>query len=219
MTAPPPAQEVAASEHARLVGELIAVGATAVRSALVIASGGNLSVRGPGTDEFTVTCRGSYLDALGPDTLTVMTTDGDVVSGPEPSSEWRLHQQTYLARPDAGAIVHLHPEFAVLLDAIGEPIRQLTLDHVAYAPVIARVPFHPNGSMALGRAAAEAARHADCVVLAHHGCCTVAPTPLHALRLAMNLEAAARATYRLLLLGDRTTEFPRELRATALHRE
>lgn len=217
MTATPSPQDPS-SGHATQIAELIAVGAQAVRTGLVVASGGNLSVRGPGSDRFTVTCRGSYLDQLGQPTLSVMTLDGDVVSGPEPSSEWRLHQQTYLVRSDAAAIVHLHPEYAVLVDAIGEPIRQLTLDHVAYAPRINRIPFHPNGSAELGRSAAEAARDADCVVLAHHGCSTVGQTPLQALRRALNLESAARATYRLLALGDRTTEFPPELRPTALHR-
>lgn len=202
---------------ATALDELVEVGAQAVRSGLVIASGGNLSVRGEDPDRFTVTARGSYLDRLGPDVLAEMGTDGTVLAGPEPSSEWRLHQQTYLARPDVSAIVHLHPEFAVLVDAIGEPIRQLTLDHVAYVPVINRIPFHPNGSDELGRAAADAARDCDAVVLAHHGCSTLGQTPLQALRKAMNLESAARATYRLLLLGDRTTEFPRELRATAIH--
>lgn len=207
-----------ASDYETQVAELVVAGAQAVRSALVVASGGNLSVRGPEPGQFTLTCRGSYLDELGPATLSVMTLDGDVVCGPEQSSEWRLHQQTYLVRPDVTAIVHVHPEYAVLVDAIGEPIRQLTLDHVAYAPVISRIPFYPNGSPELGRFAAEAARDADCVVLAHHGCSTVGGTPLQALRKAMNLESAARATYRLLLLGDRSTEFPRALRDTAVHR-
>jgi L-fuculose-phosphate aldolase len=204
--------------YAAQIAELVAVGAQAVRSGLVVASGGNLSVRGPAAGQFTITSRGSYLDELGERTLSVMTLDGDVVSGPEPSSEWRLHQQTYLVRPDAAAIVHLHPEFAVLVDAIGEPIRQLTLDHVAYAPRINRIPFYPNGSPELGRYAAQAAADADCVVLAHHGCSTLGATPLQALRRGLNLESAARATYRLLALGDRSTEFPPELRATALHR-
>ncbi len=201
------------------IDELIDVGAQAVSSGLVVASGGNLSVRDPGEPaRFTVTARGSYLDRLGPDVLTTMTTDGTVVDGPEPSSEWRLHQQTYLARPDVSAIVHLHPEYAILVDAIGEPIRQLTLDHVAYIPKIQRTPFYPNGSDELARTAAEACEDCDAVILAHHGCSTLGGTPLQAFRKAMNLESAARATYRLLLLGDRTTEFPRELRATAIHR-
>lgn len=203
--------------YAGLVEQLITVGADATSTGLVLGTGGNLSVRGPGEAEFTVTTKGSTLGALSPETLSVMSMDGEVAAGADPSSEWRLHQQTYRTRSDVQAIVHLHPEFTVLLDAIGSPIRQLTLEQVAYASTVTRIGFYPNGSDELGMAAGAAAASADCVVMAHHGCSTVGSTPFEALRKAANLEGAARATYRLLLLGDHTTEFPQHLRASAMH--
>lgn len=205
------------TDYGLLLADLVQAGRDSVSSGLVIASGGNLSVRGPGSGQITVTCSGSRLDSLGPETLTVMSLDGGVVSGRPPSSEWQLHQQIYLARPDADAIVHLHPEFTVLLDAVGEPIRQLTLDHIAYAARIERIPFFANASTELAVAGGEAIRHSDCVVMAHHGCVTVGPTPFAALRKATNVESAARATYRMLMLGDRTTAFPAEWRGRATH--
>lgn len=201
-----------------IVARLIDTGQDSVAAGLVVATGGNLSARVPGTDTFAVTSAGARLDRLTPSDFAMMSLDGTVLRDGEPSSEWRLHQRTYLARPDAGAVVHVHPEYAVLVDAMGERIRQVTLDHIAYAPAVERVPFHPNGSDALADAAAAAARRADCVVLAHHGCSTVAATPAQALRVALNLESAARYTYRMLLRGDRRTEFPAELRPHALHR-
>lgn len=203
---------------AEVVARLIDTGQDSVDAGLVLATGGNLSARVPGTDTFAVTGTGCRLDRLTPSDFAVMTLDGSVLHGAEPSSEWRLHQRTYQIRPDTGAIVHVHPEYAVLVDAMGERIRQVTLDHVAYAPVVERIPFHPNGSTALADAAADAARRADCVVLAHHGCSTLGPTPAAALRGALNLESAARYTYRMLLRGDRMTEFPAELREHAVHR-
>ncbi|MGC0421727.1 class II aldolase/adducin family protein [Embleya sp. AB8] len=200
---------------------LIDAGRQCVDSGLVLASGGNLSARLPGTDTFAVTGAGSRLDRLTERDFAILRPDGTPVPGPgraTPSSEWRLHQRTYLARPDADAVVHVHPEYAVLLDAMGESVRQLTLDHIAYVPAIERIPFHPNGSLELAEDAAAAARRSDCVILAHHGCSTLGASPQDALRKAQNLESAARYTYRLLLLGNRTTEFPREFRATAVHR-
>lgn len=213
------------------VAEALArVGRQAVTGGLVVSTGGNLSVRGTGPDgegAFVVTRRGAVLDALTPRDLTTMGLDGEVLSGPEPSSEWRLHQRTYLARPDAGAVVHLHPAHTVLLDALDKPLRLLTLDHIAYVGVVARVPFWPNGSDELADAAADALtevmdvpgggrRRSDCVVLAFHGCSAVGSTLESAFRVAVNLESAATATYRMLLLGDETTQFPPHLRATAL---
>ena len=69
-------------------------------------------------------------------------------------------------------------------------------------------PFHPSGSQEIADAAAEAARDHDAVVLAHHGCSTLGDTVSMALRRALNLEEAATMTYRLLLAGDRTSDFP-----------
>jgi L-fuculose-phosphate aldolase len=207
-------------EWAGAFGAMARVGAAAVAQQLVVASGGNLSVRG-GDGTFAVTGRGTFLDRLDPASFAVMDLDGRVVAVPPsapqlvPSSEWKLHQRTYLARPDADAIVHLHPQHCVLLDALGRPLRRLTLDHIAYVGRTARIPFHPNGSDELAEAAAAAAGSpedpCDCVILAFHGCSTLGATIEDAFRIAVNLESAATATYRMLLLGDQTTQFPSDL--------
>ena len=194
---------------AELVDRLIEVGRSAVERGLVLASGGNLSARVPGDHEFVVTAAGTWLDRLTPADFSVLTLDGDVVAGADrPSSEWKLHQRTYLARPDVNAVVHLHPQHAVLVDALGHPIRLITLDHAFYVRSVGTVPYFPNGSDQLADAAAEQCREHDCVVLSHHGCSALGEDVGTAYRRALNLEEAAIATYRALLLGDTTTEFP-----------
>jgi L-fuculose-phosphate aldolase len=179
----------------------------------VQASGGNLSVRLPGTDRFLVTGSGTWLDRLGPGDLAELTLDGEHVGGADrPSVEWRLHQRTYVVRPDVTAIVHLHPQHVLLVDMLGAPIRFTTLDHQFYLGSAGRVPFLPSGSQDVADAAAEAARDHEAVVLAHHGCSTFGETMSMALRRALNLEEAATMTYRLLVAGDTTTTFPEEWR-------
>lgn len=190
-----------------LVEELIDTGATAVRQGLVQATGGNLSARTPGGDRFVVTGAGTRLDRLTADDVALVAMDGAVLSGPRPSSEWKLHQRTYRVRDDATAIVHVHPQHAVLLDALGLPIRFLTLDHAYYVGFAGRVPFYANGTDQLADEAAEQARHHDAVLLANHGCSAVGDSVLMALRRASLLEEAATMTYRALLLGDRDTTF------------
>ncbi|MBO8199020.1 class II aldolase/adducin family protein [Streptomyces smyrnaeus] len=192
-----------------LVEQLIDVGATAVRRGFVLASGGNLSARLPGREEFVVTGKGTWLDRLTPKDFTVLNLAGEVVGGnPHPSSEWKLHQRTYQVRGDINAIVHMHPQHAVLVDALGHEIRLLTLDHAVYVRSIGRTDFYPNGSDELADTAAEQAKEHNCVLLAHHGCSALGEDVGMAFRRAMNLEEAATATYRALLLGDRTTRFP-----------
>ncbi len=74
------------------------------------------------------------------------------------------------------------------------------------------MPFLPSGTEELAQAAADAARDHDAVVLAHHGCSTLGDTVPMALRRALNLEEAAAMTYRLLVAGDTTADFPAEYR-------
>lgn len=188
------------------------VGAHAVRSGLVLASGGNLSARLPGADHFVMTAAGTWLDRLTPRGFsTLACSDGTVLAGAAiPSTEWKLHWRTYQSRPDVNAIVHLHPQHAVLVDALGEEIRLLTLDHANYVRSVGRVPYHPNGSDALADAAASAATAHNTMVLTHHGCSALGDDVGMAYRRAMNLEEAAVATYRLLVLGNRTLRFPPE---------
>jgi len=190
------------------IAELIDVGRTAVERGLVLASGGNLSAR-VGTDHFVVTGAGTWLDRLTPDQFAIMSVDGDRVGGAEkPSSEWKLHQRSYQVRPDITAVVHVHPQHAVLLDALGHRVRLLTLDHAYYVKSIGRTDFFPNGSDELADSAAEQAEHHNCIIMGHHGCSALGETIEMAFRRAMNLEEAATATFRALQLGDTTTTFP-----------
>jgi ribulose-5-phosphate 4-epimerase/fuculose-1-phosphate aldolase len=211
--------EVRMDEGARdLADQLAAVGREAVGRGLVVASGGNLSARSPGHDAFVITGAGTWLDRLRTDDFSLVGLDGAVLGGnPRPSTEWRLHRRTYQVRADVNAVVHLHPQTAVVVDALGHAVRMLTLDHATYLRRIERVPYLPTGSDELADAAAEAARVSDAIILAHHGCSTLGDTVEMAWRRALNLEEAAVNTFRCLQLGDTTTTFPPEAMETVRH--
>ncbi len=194
-----------------LIAQLIVVGRKAVTSGLVIGSGGNLSARLAGADECVVTCSGSWLDELTPEQFSVVAiADGTVRGGhPAPSSEVPLHLATYRARPDANALIHLHPQTSVLLDALGYPIRLLTTDQAYYVREVRSTPFLQSGTPELAQAGADAvADGCNCVILGHHGCSVIADTIELAHKRAANLEEAARATLTMLQLGDTTSVCP-----------
>lgn len=200
--------------HRELIRMLIWAGAKATGSGLVIGSGGNLSARLPGSDVCVITASGTWLDELTEADFSVMTLDGTVVGGnPTPSSEARLHLASYQARPDVNAIMHLHPQTSVLLDALGHPIRMLSIDHVYYVREIVSIPWIPSGSEELAAAAAAALARANVVILGNHGCSIVAENIELAYKRAANLEEAASATLRALSLGDESTECPPQYRA------
>ena len=200
--------------------QLAHVGHAVVQAGLVVGSGGNLSARSPGADECWVTAAGSWLDRLHrPSFVRVRISDGTVVDDarapsdtvPAPTSELGLHLETYRVRPDVNAVVHLHPQAALLLDALDQPIRLLTTDHAYYLRRVATVPFRPPGTPAVGELAAEAcADGTNCLMLARHGCSVVADSVELAHKRAMYLEEAARMTYRALALGhiEKLTDCP-----------
>lgn len=199
-----------------LIAELTATGVDIVARGLALASGGNLSAR-IDDDTFVVTGSGTWLDRLTAEDFSVMSLSGEVLSGSQsPSSEWKLHQRSYAARADVNAVVHVHPQHAVLLNALGHDVRLITLDHAYYVKSVGTTPYHPNGSDELADSAAEQAREHDCIIMGHHGCSALGDSIGMAFRRALNLEEAATATYRALLLGDTETTFPAAALA-ALH--
>lgn len=198
--------------------QLAHVGFDVVRAGLVVGSGGNLSARAPGDDACWVTAAGTWLDRLErPSFVRVRLSDGEVLPGgavlpgggraglparAAPTSELALHLATYRARPDVNAVIHLHPQTVLLLDALGERIRLVTTDHAFYVREVARAPYRPPGSVELAaEAAAVAAGGVNCVVLAHHGCSVLADTVELAHKRVRNLEEAATLTYRALAAG------------------
>lgn len=185
--------------------QLAHAGFDAVHGGLVVGSGGNLSAREPGDDACWVTAAGTWLDRLDRRSFVrVRISDATVPEpdDPEPTSELALHLATYRARPDVNAVIHLHPQTVLLLDALGERIRLVSTDHAFYLRRVVSTPFQLPGSDELAaEAATAAATGANCIVLAHHGCSVLADTVELAHKRARNLEEAARLTYQALAAG------------------
>lgn len=188
---------------------LLLQGNKLVSAGLVVGSGGNLSGRLPGGAGFIITPSGYSLAELTPDDLVLVTLDGTMPEGGlKPSSEWQMHAEAYRARADAEYVFHLHPPVSTTLHAIGHEIRHITTDHAYYVRDIHAVPYMHSGTIELAQAAAAQLDGADVVLLKHHGCLLVAGAADLAYQRAMNLEAAAMATYRAVMLGDESTVTP-----------
>ncbi|GLY99283.1 class II aldolase/adducin family protein [Actinoplanes sp. NBRC 103695] len=190
--------------------QLAHVGYDVVQAALVCGSGGNLSARIPDEDACWVSGSGAWLDRLSRTSFTaVRISDGGpasvgAVPAPraEPTSELALHLALFRAREDVNAIVHLHPQTALLLDALGEHIRIVTTDHAFYLRRVSTVPFRLPGTTELAAlTAAMAADGTNCLVLSQHGCVVMADSVELAHKRARNLEEAAQLTYRALTAG------------------
>lgn len=74
---------------------------------------GNVSLRVEGG--MLITPSATSYEQLTPDMIPLVRADGTYSGRYRPSSEWRFHLDIYLARPEAGAVVHHHAPYTTAL--------------------------------------------------------------------------------------------------------
>jgi ribulose-5-phosphate 4-epimerase/fuculose-1-phosphate aldolase len=175
-------------EICRLAESMFARGLTA-------GSSGNLSARLP--DGFLMTPTNSCLGFLEADRLAKLDASGAHVSGDPPTKEVPLHMAFYAARPQAGAVVHLHSTHATALSCLADtdpedaipPITPYVVMRVGRVPLM---PYTRPGSAEVAPLIAARATEAAAVLLANHGPVVSARSFRDAVFAAEELEETAR---------------------------
>lgn len=170
-----------------------------------VGSAGNISVR-LAEGGYLITPTNSSLGRLDPERLARLDADFVHVGGDKPSKEVFMHRAFYQARPEAGAVVHLHSTMATALSCLpDEPIPPLTPYFVMrigrFLPI---VPYYRPGDPAMEPAIHHAARDARAVLLANHGPVVSGPSLTDAVYAAEELEEAAKLAMVLRGSGART---------------
>ena len=94
-------------------------------------AGGNLSVKLSGVDALLIKPSGVGFNECTPDNLMVADFDANTLSGSgRPSKDLGFHAALYRARPDIGAIVHVHSPWATGLASAGVKLPCLTVQAV-----------------------------------------------------------------------------------------
>ncbi len=127
--------------------------------------------------------------------IAAMPLDGDGAwSGPaKPSSEWRLHRDIIVARPDVGAVVHAHSTYATVLATQHREIPALHYMIAAFGgPVIRCTPYVPFGTQALSDLIVTYLGGRHGVLLGNHGMVVTGATLDQAVWRAGELEALAK---------------------------
>ena len=124
-----------------------------------------------------------------------------------PSSEWRLHRDIYRARPEAGAVVHVHSPAATALACLPRIQRDgIPAFHymvaVAGGADIRCAPYRLFGSAELSQVAVAALAGRRACLLANHGTVACGATLAAALELSGEVEALARMYALTLQLGE-----------------
>ncbi|MCX8132950.1 MAG: aldolase [Roseococcus sp.] len=184
--------------EAALRAEMVALGASLFQRGFSVGSAGNISVRLP--DGYLMTPTNSCLGRLEAARISKLDLAWNHVGGDRPTKEVFLHRAFLEARPDAGAVVHLHSTCATALSCLDGAIPPLTPYFVMRAGrEIPLIPYYRPGDPAMEPAIHAAARRAKAVLLANHGPVICGPSLTEAVNAAEELEEAAKLA--LLLRG------------------
>lgn len=192
-------------EQNRAREELARFGASLFERGFSTGSGGNLSVKlSDGTIIATPT--GSSLGRLDPAKLSHVSLSGELLEGDAPSKECAFHLEIYKARPECGAVVHLHSTYATALSCCkgldpADVIQPFTPYYVMQIAPLPLVPYFRPGSLELFAAIARAAMHSKCLLLANHGLITTGKTLEKAVNCAEELEETAKLLFILKSAG------------------
>jgi ribulose-5-phosphate 4-epimerase/fuculose-1-phosphate aldolase len=190
-------------DEAALRAQLAALGASLFARGYSVGTAGNISVRLP--DGFLMTPTNSCLGRLDPARISKLAPDFSHVSGDKPSKEVFMHRAVLLARPDAGAVVHLHSTHATAMACLAAPGETAPIPPLTpyFVMRIGRrlpcVAYYRPGDAAMEPAVHAAALAAKALLLANHGPVVSGRTLEDAVHAAEELEEAARLA--LLLRG------------------
>lgn len=186
---------------------------------------GNVSLRwhrgGPRGEGMLITPAAIPYEAMTEDDIVWMAFDADeadqgaheghaghaATPTRRPSSEWRMHRDAYLARADAGAVVHTHSPAATALACLpkvqteGVPAFHYMLA-VAGGADIRCAPYRTFGTAELSEVAIATLHERRACLLANHGTIALGNTLADALELAAEVESLSRMYAQVLQLGE-----------------
>ncbi len=172
---------------------------------LTSGSGGNISVRIPGTDRYLCTATGVTFRDTAVENVIEMRLDGQQQGGDgKPSKEYRWHAGILAACPDVHGVVHTHSTATMAFGILGITPPHMTGQARVHLGTIQIVPYADAGSEKLRDLMVDVyRRHPETriVLMANHGLAATGPTLLEAYNRAEIVEDSAQAYLHCRLLG------------------
>ena len=186
---------------------------------------GHASVRGPDGRTVYIKRKGKALRHVdAEEVIAIPLDDPHGYLTPGAHLETVMHLETYLARPDVGAVIHTHPEHSIALGATKGGLELLSHDGLLFpdgvpvfdgtAGLVTTTPEAKGVARALGGGRA--------VLLRNHGILVAGEDISWAVLTAITLERAARIQFIARTLGDPVpipADVARELSASKYQEE
>lgn len=180
-------------KHLKLRRQIIATAQRMNGLGINQGTSGNVSARV--ASGLLITPSGVSYESLRPADLIEMDFDGSwecSVAERRPSSEWRFHLDVLRARPEFGALVHVHSIYATALACQRRGIPSFHyMVAVAGGNSIRCAPYATFGTVKLSRNALQALEGRSACLLANHGMIACGSDLEPALALAVEVETLA----------------------------
>jgi len=181
-------------------------------SGLSTGTSGNASVRWQ--DGMLITPSAMPYGRLRPSDVVWMGFDGRRRGRRPPSSEWRFHLRILGARPEVGAVVHVHSPAATALACLHLPIPSFHyMVAVAGGTDIRCAPYALFGTDELADAVLDALCDRQAALLANHGQVALGSDLDAALGLAVEVESLADQYLRARAVAEPKRLSARQMRA------
>ncbi|MBN9780995.1 aldolase [Vibrio parahaemolyticus] len=176
--------------------EIVELGKSLFQRGYATGSSGNLSVLME-DGRYIATPTGSSLGFLKADELSVLSSEGELLSGKAPSKEIRFHLAIYQKKPKNKAIVHLHSTYLTALSCIKNidvknAIKAFTPYYIMRIGKLPMIPYYRPGDERLCDELANAAMHHTAILMANHGVVVCGNNLFEAVNSAEELEETAK---------------------------
>lgn len=185
--------------------EIIEVGREMYQKGLIVGTDGNISAR---LDDGSIAITGSgYCKGkLEPDNISVVNLKGDILFGPKPARDIRMHLAVYRTNEAARAVVHAHPPVITGFSAthydfgnVLFPEALFNLNGIAFSDYAVPISVDVSRKVVdtLNRTPDSRA-----IVLANHGALTFGETVWQAFYEMETLELLAKSTLIAKIIGN-----------------
>lgn len=174
---------------------MVQLGAALYDRGLTPGRTGNLSARHG--NQVMITPTNVSLGRLEASRLSVVSIEGEHISGDPPSKEIVLHRALYLAHPECMAVAHVHSTSAVAVSCLPslpdeDALPPITPYYVMRVGHLRVVDYQMPGSAELTEGVARAAAYSRALLLRNHGSLAAAATLEGAVDAVEEIEETAR---------------------------
>ena len=171
---------------------------------------GNASVRY--SDGMLITPSAMPVSEMDTESMVRMNLEGKVLQGSRPSSEWRIHRDILKARPEIGAVLHMHSTFATTIACLRKDVPPVHyMIAMAGGDTIRCTPYSLFGEQALSDHALEALRNRKACLLGNHGMIALGTDLTDALAVAVEVESVCEIYWRTLQAGEPQILTPQQM--------